>query len=135
MVKDGEPTQSEIEEELSEFFFSITNKLNASAPRYKSLLKLYKDNANNLLAQIHSRTTGVSRYNDTPQNFSSGGVAYEDDEHNTNVTKSEGDVYSDGLTLMSRLEEVQTKYRNLIEDWAREFKIFFISSYNYQKED
>lgn len=129
--RDTEPDESVRDELQEDFFFCFLNKLNSTAPRYKSLLKLYKDKENKLLDGIKSTTTGETRFNDTPQNDGE----FDDDRHNTNITKTKGDVVSDGLTPMQRLKEVQEAYRNLIEDWAKEFRMFFIAPSNYEVEE
>ena len=125
------PTTTEYNKHMDSFIFSLLNKLNASAPRYKTLLDLYKDKEDKMLDGIKSTTTGVSRFNDTPQNDGE----FDDDDHNTNLTKTEGEVVSDGLTPMLRLKEIQEAYRNLIEDWAKEFRVFFIAPSNYEVEE
>lgn len=87
--------------------------------RYKTLIDLYNDQTSHLLDQINSKT--VMRYNDTPQN----GGDWSDDGHTTNITQNE--TNTDVLPLMDRLNTIQNSYRNLIREWADEFKgLFFI---------
>ena len=64
----------------------------------------------------------MQRYNDTPQNQGE----YDDNAHNTTTTKTE--AYSDGGTVLSRLNEIEDNLKRLYENWSNEFRRFIIWS-------
>lgn len=111
-----------------------------SKDRYLTLIKLYEDELDNLMAPItttvaNNSTTTASgtnetRFNDTPQNTLANGE-YADDNFTTNITSAESGstvgvvgrstTENDGMSKMSRINEVQKMLENLYADWAFEF--------------
>ena len=124
------PNSDVLEEMCKDTIYRFLNKVDTSTPRYVSLLKLYKDNENNLLARVKSVTTGVSRFNDTPQ----GSGEFDDDKHTTNISENSGEVATDVTTIMARIKEVQESYRNLLQDWAKEFESMFLYRINVEDD-
>lgn len=94
--------------------------LKESDTKYSLLIKNQEANKDKLLGQIRSSST--QHFNDTPQNQGE----FEDDAHNTNVTKSESTT--DGGTLLSRLNEIEDNLKRLYEDWSNEFRKFIFWS-------
>lgn len=101
--------------------------------KYDKLLTLYKEKEDNLLDQIKSSSSGSNnstsknRRNDTPQD----GGEYGDDNHTTEIaqgeTSQENEITnsSDKDTIIVRLNEIQTLYRNLLRDWSNELERVF----------
>lgn len=84
--------------------------------RYRTLINIYNDKLNNLLAQVE--TDSETRFNDTPQNLPvDDGFAA--DNYTTTITSSK--VKSDGTSVMNRIDEIQQKLRDVFADWAFEF--------------
>ena len=94
--------------------------MNASDHKFSLLISNQEANKDKLLQQIKS--SSVNRFNDTPQNQGQ----FEDDSHNTNVTKTEN--ATDGATLLARLNEIEDNLKRLYEDWSNEVRIFIIWS-------
>ena len=81
----------------------------------------------------HLESSGINRFNDTPQNS---GV-YGDDPHTTNINEStnenDGDFSSLNKksnstnigTLMSRLTEMYSNFKSIILEWSNEFNQLF----------
>ena len=111
------PTNDEIKNKFKEWFIKFCSLIQRTSPYYETLLKVYDDNKNNLLNQVKSLTNSLNKFNDTPQIESSN---IEGDNYTTNLTKSTIEVSSDINTLMSRINEIQTNYRNLFKDWINE---------------
>lgn len=89
--------------------------MNSTAPKYAKLIKLYKDEENNLLKAIESKV----KFNNTPQTTTTG---LDGDEYTSTYTVSS----TDANTLMARLNEIRDSYDNLYRDWADEFSTKFI---------
>lgn len=94
--------------------------IQSSDDKYSLLISNLEANKNKLLGQIKS--SSVNRFNDVPQNQGS----YEDDAHNSTVTKTE--TATDGTTLLSRLNEIEDNLKRLYIDWSNEFRRFIIWS-------
>ena len=97
--------------------------------RYAKMLDLYDSEKTKLLDGVKTTTTGVGRFNDTPQNITDGSE-FGDNSHITNITKSTAEAESDVDTKMARLDEISRKYRNLLKDWTNEFDGLFIEERN-----
>lgn len=110
------PNNDEVKNKFKEWFIKFCSLVQRTSPYYETLLKTYDDNKNNLLNQVKSLTNSLNKFNDTPQ--IAGDV--ESDSFTTNLTKSSIEVSSDINTLMSRINEIQIHYRNLLKDWINE---------------
>lgn len=108
----------EMSEETRKMLTSIYEIYNETKDRYETLLGYYASEKANLLNKIKSKS--VARYNDTPQD----GGDWSDDEHTSNITQNESET--DMLPLMDRLTSIQNNFRNLVKEWADEFKGLFI---------
>lgn len=95
-------------------------------PKYAELMKYYQSLEGQLMKQIGSSTVSVGRFNDTPQN----GGDFVDDEHTSNITRSEVEVGVDGDTPIERLSEIKAKLSSILYDWSNEFDKIFIEEGN-----
>lgn len=116
-------------DQLTKFFTRLVNLLVLTYPKYSTLLAAYAQKENALLAQISSETTGVARFNDTPQNEEAGDE-FAGDSHVTNLTQTRGTNLTDGMTPIQRLKEIQDSYKSVMRDWCNEFAILFIEEDN-----
>ena len=105
---------------FANFVGPIISWMNASDKKFRLLIENQEANKDKLLQQIKS--SSVNRFNDTPQNQGQ----FEDNSHNTNVTKTEN--ATDGATLLARLNEIEDNLKRLYEDWSNEFRKFIIWS-------
>ena len=105
---------------FANFVGPIISWMNASNTKFSLLIANQEANKDKLLNQIKS--SSVNRFNDTPQNTGT----FEDNEHNTNVTKTEN--ATDGATLLARLNEIEDNLKRLYENWSNEFRKFIIWS-------
>lgn len=96
---------------------NLSDKINyvysTTKDRYLYLLQLYQDNKINLLKSV--KTTMTQRYNDTPQD----GGDWLDDKHTTTITQEEQS--SDFMPLINRINDIDRKYRNLLDSWVMEY--------------
>ncbi|MBO5811319.1 MAG: hypothetical protein J6R32_10915 [Bacteroidales bacterium] len=92
--------------------------MKATFGKYAPLINMYRDKETALLANI--KQTGISRYNDTPQD----GGDWSDDQHTTNISTTE--TSTEGASTAVRLAEVRAMWENLYSEWAAEFKGLFI---------
>ena len=92
----------------------------SSTDKYSQVIENFENNKAKLLDEI--KTYSVDRFNDTPQNDGT----YDDDTHNTNVTKHEST--SLGGTMMARLKEVESNIEEYYKEWSDEFRKFILWS-------
>ena len=105
---------------FASFMGPIVAWMSSSDTKFSLLIANQEANRDKLLQQIKS--SSVNRFNDTPQNQGE----FEDNSHNTNVTKTEN--ATDGTTLLARLNEIENNLKRLYEDWSNEFRKFIIWS-------
>ena len=105
---------------FANFIGPIIAWMSSSDTKFSLLIANQEANKTKLLDQIKS--SSVNRFNDTPQNQGQ----FEDNSHNTNVTKTEN--ATDGATLLARLNEIEDNLKRLYEDWSKEFRKFIIWS-------
>lgn len=122
-------SDSEYAEHKLHFIVALTNIFVQTKDRYMFLLQAYKSEETKLLDGVKTLTTGVGRFNDTPQNITDGDE-FGDNTHLSNITKSTAEASSDFDTKMARLDEITRKYRNLLKDWTDEFDSLFIEERN-----
>ena len=107
---------------LYNFMIEMLNVLNLTIPRYIPLLQQNEEFSYAPVSPVHSKTTGRSRYNDTPQDEGE----YNDEEHATNVSKSTSETEVDSGSIVSRLDELFKNWRSIILEWSNEFnRLFF----------
>ena len=117
---DDEVADNDSEKVFSNFIGPIIAWMTSSDTKFSLLISNQEANKTKLLDQIKS--SSVNRFNDTPQNKGT----FEDNEHNTNVTKTEN--ATDGATLLARLNEIEDNLKRLYENWSNEFRKFIIWS-------
>lgn len=117
---DDEIADHDSEKVFSNFIGPIIAWMTSSDTKFSLLISNQEANRTKLLDQIKS--SSVNRFNDTPQNQGT----FEDNEHNTNVTKTEN--ATDGATLLARLNEIEDNLKRLYENWSNEFRKFIIWS-------
>ena len=117
---DDEIADDDSEKVFSNFIGPIIAWMTSSDTKFSLLISNQEANKTKLLDQIKS--SSVNRFNDTPQNQGQ----FEDNEHNTNVTKTEN--ATDGATLLARLNEIEDNLKRLYENWSNEFRKFIIWS-------
>lgn len=117
---DDEVADDDSEKVFSNFIGPIIAWMSSSDTKFSLLISNQEANKTKLLDQIKS--SSVNRFNDTPQNKGT----FEDNEHNTNVTKTEN--ATDGATLLARLNEIEDNLKRLYENWSNEFRKFIIWS-------
>lgn len=126
--------------------------LQGTFDKYEKTIEYYKGQEENLLDKIGTTTVQTlnttttfdtndsvtQRFNDTPQN----GGDFEEDSYTSTYTKNQsvadqetansGDITTetgtDGMTLVSRLDEIRKKWRDLYVQWCHEFDGIFIES-------
>lgn len=104
----------ECDDMVQELIGRMYSWLVSSTEKYEKLIGLYNDNKAHLLDNIKA----ITKFSDTPMD----GGSFLDDNHVTTATQSETQLG----TIMTRLDEVNNKLRNMYEMWANEFKKFII---------
>ena len=84
---------------------------------YGKLAKLYTENENKLLDQIKSTSTSTNRDSDVPQ---LDGVWDGNDQVST-IASSSTESLTDNGSMMSRLNEIRSGYRDIMNLWMRDF--------------
>lgn len=100
----------------------LLNVLNLTLPRYIPLFIQNKKYSDNPVAPIQSESSGMSRFNDTPQDSGD----FSDDPHTTNISQTESVQKVDVGSIMSRLEELYKNFRSIILEWTNEFNRVFL---------
>lgn len=107
--------------EKKEVWRHFVELFNMTAPRFIPLLKSYKANESSPIAQISSTTTGLNRFNDTPQEDGD----FANDSHSTTVNQNEVNVLADSGSVAQRLDELYKNWRSVLRDWTYEFRCLF----------
>lgn len=121
-------TNDENKNLFEKFLYKLINKIAFTQDRYLTLIKFYTQNKNDLLKQISTTSSRVSRFNDTPQDE---GV-FTTDEYTTNLTQDTQTASTDKDSLIIRLAEIQNNFENLYKNWLEEFTNLFIEELNYE---
>lgn len=108
--------------EWHKWFGKFLSIFNRTQSKYIKLITLYEAEANNLMQDV--KTLSINRYNDTPQNSGD----YSDDLHTTTINKHE--TSTPLVTKMARLEEIRRYWKDIYEEWAKEFRGIFIGGVN-----
>ena len=99
----------------------FVNTFNITAPRYIPLLKSYLANESSPIAKIESITTGINKFNDTPQ----GSGDYSDDTHTTTINQNQVNVSADSGSIVERLDGLYKNWRSVLREWTNEFRCLF----------
>ena len=125
-------SDDELNDAKDDFAIRFLNALNVTYPKYRLIVKYYKDNQDNLMKGLtrqyrdDSGTSGSStnRFNDTPQN----GGDYSDDNHTTNINQIESESTS-GLShteeysneyILDRINKISDDLKNVFLKWENE---------------
>lgn len=101
---------------------NLLNVINLTLPRYIPLLQQNEEFSEAPVSPIHSKSTGRTRFNDTPQDEG----LYNNEEHATNVSKSISETEVDSGSIVSRLDELFKNWKSIILEWSNEFnRLFF----------
>lgn len=100
----------------------LMNVIDLTIPRYAPLLQQNEIYSFDPVAPIGSKTTGKTRFNDTPQNEGD----YNNDDHATNVSQSTTETEVDSGSIMSRLEELFKNFKPIMLNWSNEFNQLFL---------
>lgn len=111
---------------IREHLLTLVGIIMNTYDRYASILDAYSNAKSSLMNKLQDVSSGVSRYNDTPQNEEANDE-FEGDAHVTNLTKFENQMERDVMTPVARLDELTRLYNNIIKDWTNEFQSLFIS--------
>lgn len=84
---------------------------------YGKLAKLYAENESKLLDQIKSTSTSTNRDSDVPQ---LDGVWDGNDQVST-IASASTESLTDSGSMMSRLSEIRSGYRDIMQLWMRDF--------------
>ena len=108
------------------FLAKLVYILEMTTPRYITLINSYEQSRVKLLNPVTIKTTGINRFNDTPQNQGD----FANDSHTTNLTEIENKTENDADTAMGRIREIEENYKNLLLTWSKEFEPLFLSEDN-----
>ena len=109
------------DENKRQFINSFYSLWQSTYAYYTNLINIYKNQENKLLERLSSTTEFLGNFNDTPQTQGD----YSGEGYTTNITKNKSTTTSDVSSLMSRIAEIQDKYRNIWGDWCKEFDKLF----------
>lgn len=109
-----------------EFLNKIVSILTFTYDKYSSMLNFYATEKSKLMDKIQAVGSGITRFNDTPQDEGT----FDDDEHTTNLTQVSSTSSSDGDTKIKRLNEIDKLFNNLLLEWCNEFDKLFVEEIN-----
>lgn len=113
--ENGDTTEHEPKHE------EVLGRINAwcvtSRKYYGKLAKLYTDNESKLLDQIKSTSTSTNRDSDVPQLEGD----WDGYDQVSTVAKASTESSTDSGSMMSRLSEIRSGYRDIMQLWARDF--------------
>lgn len=101
---------------------NVINVLNLTIAKYVPMLKSFEKYSGDPTGKITSKTTGRTRFNDTPQDEGE----YNDEAHATNVSKSISESEVDSGSIMDRLEATFKNFKSIILEWSNEFNSLFL---------
>ena len=84
---------------------------------YGKIAKLYTENESKLLDQIKSTSTSKNRDSDVPQLSGD----WDGDDQVSTVASASTESLTDNGSMMSRLNEIRSGYRDIMQLWARDF--------------
>ena len=84
---------------------------------YGKIAKLYTENESKLLDQIKSTSTSTNRDSDVPQLEGD----WDGYDQVSTVASASTESLMDNGSMMSRLNEIRTGYRDIMQLWARDF--------------
>ena len=113
-------------EKQKNFIAKLLTIIEMTSPRYLKLLEIYASESANLLNPVEISSSGLVRFNDTPQDEGD----FANDSHTTNLTEDNRTTSNDLDTKMGRIREIEGNYNNLLHKWSNEFESLFIEEAN-----
>ena len=107
---------------FEKYIRTLLNIIELTTPKYLPLLQDQEYYSYAPTSPLKSKTTGRTRFNDTPQNMGD----FNDEEHATNVSKSVNESEVDSGSIVSRLDEAFKNWRSIILEWSNEFNQAFL---------
>lgn len=104
------------------------NVMNLTLPKYLPMFYEAKQLYENALKQLESESESFSRYNDTPQNEQDN-VDFNSEAYATNMGKNKSVTKVDSGSPVARIDELRTKWKAIILEWANNFDMIFIDEY------
>ena len=117
---------SRLPQEIVDFYNALTNIWSFTKDKYIWLLQAYQTEKENLLNKVQTLANGTTRFNDTPQNEGT----FDTDEHTSHITQTSGESSSDIKPLIERLDDISSKFQNVLLDWCNEFDKLFLEGDN-----
>lgn len=108
------------------FMSKLFTLMEMTSPRYLTLLDAYSESKEVLLAPVQTKTSGLNRFNDTPQDEGD----FANDEHTTNISEMKSIIDNDLDSRMGRIREIESNYSNLLLLWSNEFEALFTEEVN-----
>lgn len=99
--------------------------LNRTHERYILILESYASEKSKMMDDVKSGSSSTRKHNDTPQNANTEGV-YEGDNYISDFTKYATERRTEFATKMTRLNEIEEGYSNVMADWVDEFRKTFL---------
>lgn len=84
---------------------------------FGKIAKLYTENESKLLDQIKSTSTSKNRDSDVPQLSGD----WDGDDQVSTIASASTESLTDSGSMMSRLSEIRSGYRDIMQLWARDF--------------
>lgn len=120
IISEEELDNIEMLNQLKTWFFNFAGILQSTFPKYKVLLKYYKDEENKLMDQV--KMVSVNKFNDTPQIQNTNEQLGGDDYVSTLAT---AETATESSTVAVRLAEIKEVWNNLFYEWRNMFKSLF----------
>ena len=108
--------------DFHKYIRTLLTIIELTTPKYLPLLQDQEYYSYAPTSPLKSKTTGRTRFNDTPQDEGE----WNDEEHATNVSKSVNETEVDSGSIVSRLNEAFKEWRSIILEWANEFDQAFL---------
>lgn len=131
-----------------ELLIKIDTIIQQTYDRYSKLLTLYQNDIDDLIGTIESVETEEGQASSNAKNFFNDTPQSEDDSFDApdyassvSLAKNEGSNlitrrrHENREYLIDLLDKVQTKYRNILDDWSKHFEKLFILRYNISEEE
>lgn len=115
--------EEEPENDLRYYVFlgNLANWLNSSSERYTMIIKGWQQySVDDMLAPISTKTTTNNKQADIAQTDYD--ATWDGKDQLSSITASEVNTESDSGTVLSRLEELRRKYKDLYMAWLKEYE-------------
>ena len=107
---------------------TLINIIDLTTPKYLPLLQAQEFYSVDPVAPLKSKTTGRTRYNDTPESMGT----WDDEEHASNISNSSNETEVDSGSIVERLNEAFKNWKSIILEWANELNQAFFKEEQIQ---